>query len=100
MHAVKVEYCVRDDFIDENTANIRRVMAALRDAPIDGLKYAAFTRGDGSFIHLNIARDDEALAKLTGMDEFKAFQAALGASQPVAPPTPEGLQLVAAGFDI
>ena len=99
MKSVKVTYTVRPEFVEENKANIRAVMAALEANPIDGVSYAAFTLDDGNtFVHVNIARDDEALSQLTGMSEFQAFQAALRASDPIAPPSPEPMQLVGANF--
>ena len=101
MNAVKVEYKVRPEFVDQNKANIRRVMAALRSNPIEGLKYVAFIRDDDqTFIHLNITKDETTLAEFTEMAEFKAFQKELRESDPVSPPSPEKLNLVDAGFEI
>ncbi len=101
MNAVKVEYTVRPEFVDQNKANIRRVMGALRSSPIEGLKYVAFTRDDDqTFVHLNISKDEATLAKFTDMAEFKAFQKALRESEPISPPSPEHLSVVDAGFEI
>ena len=101
MKAVKVQYTVRPDYAEQNKANIAKVMAALREKPIEGLKYAAFTKEDGqTFVHLNIAKDEGALAQFGQMAEFKAFQAALKESGPLNPPASEALSLVAAGFEI
>ncbi|MGI9423191.1 MAG: hypothetical protein ACR2PA_08355 [Hyphomicrobiaceae bacterium] len=99
MKSVKVTYTVRPEFVEENKANIRAVMDALKANPIDGVSYAAFMLDDGAtFVHINLARDDEALSELTGMEAFKAFQSALRGSDPVAPPSPEAMQLVGANF--
>ena len=101
MKAVKVQYTVRPDYAEQNKANIAKVMAALREKPIEGLKYAAFTKEDGqTFVHLNIAKDEGALAQFGQMAEFKAFQAALKESGPLNPPASEALSLVAAVFEI
>jgi len=100
MRAVKVEYTVRPEFAGQNAANIRRVMDALRASPIDGMRYMAFTAEDGhSFVHINVATDDETLIKVAELPEFKEFQAALKASDPLSPPSPTKLDLVGAGFD-
>ena len=99
MKSVKVTYTVQPEFVEENKANIRAVMDALNANPIDGVSYAAFTIDDGNtFVHINIARDDEALGQLTGMAEFTAFQTALRGSNPVVPPSPEPMQLVGSNF--
>ncbi len=101
MKAVEVQYTVQQNFVEENKANIGKVMDALRSHPIEGLKYAAFTLADDqTFVHLNIAKDEETLARFTKMDEFKAFQKALKESQPISPPSVKTLVLVGAGFEI
>ena len=101
MPAVQVRYTVREEFAAENKANITAVMDALKARPIEGLNYAAYVLEDGqTFVHMNLSRDQETLDRFTAMEEFKAFQAALGASNPISPPKPEPMTLVAAGFDV
>jgi len=66
MKSVKVEYRVRPEFAEENATNIRRVMDALRERPIEGLKYIAFVLADGeTFVHLTVAKDEVILSKFT-----------------------------------
>jgi quinol monooxygenase YgiN len=90
MQAVMVQYKVRPDFVEENKANISKIMVALRENAIKGLKYVTFTKEDGqTFVHLNIAKDEEALAQFSEMAEFKAFQAALRENRPLKPPSPK-----------
>ena len=101
MKSVKVEYRVRPEFAEENTANIRKVMDALRQRPIEGLTYIAFALEDGeTFVHVNVARDEATLSKFTGTQEFKDFQSALKESDPVSPPAPQTLELVGASIEL
>ena len=101
VEVAKVRYTVRPEFVEQNKANIRRVMDALKTKPIPGIKYASFTADDGrTFIHINIMKSDEAKAKFLAMPEFKEFQDALKDSKPEDPPSAEGLELVAAGYEI
>lgn len=101
MKAIKVQYMVRAEFVEENMANIRNIMDALRRNPIRGLKYSAFTLKDNqTFVHINIFKDDETLEKFTSLGEFKEFLSALKNSKPASPPKPENMNFVGAGFEI
>ncbi len=101
MKTVKVQYTVKPEFVEENEANILRVMEALRSNPIEGMRYASFTLDDGqTFVHINMTADQETLSKLNDLNEFQYFQAALKASGPVSPPKSENLNLVAACFEL
>ena len=101
MQAVKVQYTVKPEFVDENKANIRKVMAAIRENPIPGMLYASFVLDDGqTFVHINMAVDQETLGKIGDLTEFGEFRAALQASEPLSPPASENLSLVSAGFDL
>jgi quinol monooxygenase YgiN len=102
MKAVKVEYTVKPKYVDQNKANIAKVMAAIKSNPIEGLYYSSFTDKDNpnTFIHINMAKDDETMSKLNGVEEFTAFRIALKGSQPISPPKQTTLNLVAAGFDM
>ena len=84
MKAVKVQYTVKSDFVDQNKANIRKVIEALRSKPIHGMLYCSL--------------DEETLSKISDVKEFGELRAALEASGPVSPPTSENLNLVDAGF--
>lgn len=101
MRAVRVQYTVKPEYAEQNKANVERVMEALRRNPIEGMRYTAFTFDDGqTFVHFNMAPDQETLSRLTDVPEFKEFRAALKASDPISPPTAEDLNLVAAGYDV
>lgn len=102
MKAVKVEYTVKPEYVEQNKANIRRVMEALKDNPIDGMQYSTYTDAEhpNSFIHINMCRDEATMAKLQDLQEFNAFRMALKASQPLSPPKQTTLSLVGAGFEL
>jgi quinol monooxygenase YgiN len=100
MKAVKVQYTVKPEFIEQNKRNIEKVMAKLRENPIDGMLYSSFTdeTDPSTFIHINIARDASAFSKLNELGEFNAFRVALKESGPVSPPKQSNLNPVDAGF--
>ena len=55
MKAVKVEYTVKPEYIEQNKANIRKVMKRLKEDPIDGMLYSTYTLEDErTFIHINV----------------------------------------------
>ncbi|MEP4091565.1 hypothetical protein [Reichenbachiella sp.] len=102
MKAVKVQYTVKPEYVEENKENIRKVMDALKSNPIDGMQYSSYTDEDnpGTFIHINMAKDGDTMAKLTDVPEFTTFRMALKASEPVAPPKSTNLSLVGAAFEL
>ena len=101
MKAVKVQYTVKPEYVDQNKANIQKVMEAIKANPIEGMHYASFTLEDGqTFVHINMAKDGETMSKLSKVPEFKAFREALKASGPLSPPKSDALDLVGAGFDL
>jgi len=101
MKAFQVTYQVREEYIEENKANIRKVMSKLRAEPNEGMMYSTYTTGDGSnFVHINIAKNQEAIDALNQQEEFTAFRIALKASSPIVPPSSIDLNLVDAGFEL
>ncbi len=102
MKAVKVKYTVQEDYVEENKKNIQKVMDALRANPIEGMLYSSYTdhENPNTFIHINIAKDSETMAKLNNVPEFTAFRTALKASNPISPPKQTSLDNVASAFDI
>ncbi|MGI9542368.1 MAG: hypothetical protein ACR2MX_03860 [Cyclobacteriaceae bacterium] len=101
MKAVQVQYTVKPEYAEQNKANIRKVMEAIKANPIEGMHYASFTLEDGqTFVHINMAKDGETLSKLSNVPEFNEFRAALKASQPLSPPKSIDLNLVGAGFEL
>lgn len=101
MKAVKVQYTVKPEYVESNKANIQKVMTHLKAHPISGMQYASFLLDDGqTFVHINMAEDQETLNKLQEVEAFNEFRSALKASEPISPPTSESLNLVAAGFEL
>ena len=102
MKAVKVQYTVKTEYVDENKKNIKKVMDVLNANPIKGMQYSSYTDDENpnTFIHINMAKDDETMSKLNDIKEFADFRMALKASQPVSPPKQTTLILVAAGFNL
>lgn len=101
MKAVKVQYTVKPEFVEQNKANIRRVMEAIRSQPVPGMHYASFTLDDGqTFVHINMAKDGDTMSKLNDFPEFGEFRKALKESGPLSPPKADDLTLVGAGFEL
>lgn len=101
MKAVQVQYTVKPEYVEQNKANINRVMAVLKENPIEGMQYASFLQEDGqTFVHINMCRDEATMARLNSVSEFQDFQKALKASQPIVSPKATQLNLVGAGFKL
>ena len=76
-------------------------MDRLKKDGIDGMLYSSYTIDDrNTFVHINIARDAECMAKLNDIEEFNAFRKALKDSDPVSSPKLTDLDPVGAGFEI
>ncbi len=100
MKTVIVRYRTSAAFAPTNRANIEAVMEAHRAAAHPGVRYAAFTEGDGcSFVHIGMYADQAAQDAATSLPEFAAFQAALRASKPERRPEATWLNLVGAGYE-
>ena len=101
MKAVQVRYTVKPEYVEQNKANIRKVMAKLKAEPVEGMQYSTYILEDGqTFVHINMAKDDETMSKLGNLQEFKDFRMGLKASEPISPPRQTKLHLVAAGFEL
>jgi len=101
MKAVRVKYTVKSEYIEQNKANIKAVMDALRANPIEGMHYSTHQLDDSNtFIHINMAKDAETMAKLNDIEAFKNFRMGLKASDPVSPPESQNLHLVDSNWDL
>lgn len=95
MMALSVNYTVQPGYVATNQKNIAALMDSLHAHPIEGLWHKAFLLDDGqSFMHLNIAKDQETLDKLSEVEAYREFRAQLGASEPVAHPKLKNLSPV------
>ena len=101
MNAVKVQYTVKEEYVETNQANIRRVMADLKKLNQPDIKYSAFLLDDGrSFVHFVMRVDDEAQKTLSELPSFQEFQRQLRESEPEVAPKAENLTLVGTSWDI
>ena len=101
MNAVRVQYKVKEEYVETNKANIRQVMADLREINNPDITYSAFLLDDGkTFVHLVLRVDDAAQKTLSDLPSFQEFQRQLKESGPEVPPQAENLTLVDSSFDI
>ena len=101
MKAVRVQYTVKPEFVDQNIVNIKAVMDSLKSNPIEGMFYSTYQLPDGnSFMHVNVARDGDTMNKLNDVEAFKKFRMALKGSGPVSPPNAESLDFVGANWEM
>lgn len=99
MKAIKVQYTVKPEYVDQNKANIKKVMDKLKENPIEGMQYSSFTLEDSqTFVHINMAKDGETMSKLNDLQEFNDFRKALKESGLIKAPESTTLELVEAGF--
>jgi hypothetical protein len=99
MKAVKVEYQVKPEFIEQNKANIQKVMNAMRSKKINNMLYSSYYLGDGKFMHHNITTASD-FSELTNVAEFKEFQQALKDSNPIIKPASSDLEVVGLSKDV
>ena len=101
MKAVRVQYTVQPEYVEQNKANIQRVMDALKTNPIEGMYYSTYNvdGDDQTFVHINMAKDGATINRLNEVEEFQVFRQALKASEPISPPDRTDMNLVAAGFE-
>ncbi len=102
MEAVKVQYTIKPEYLEQNKSNIRNVMNALKANPIDGMLYSSYTLADdpNTFVHINICKDGETLSKINDLEAFQTFRSGLKASGPVSPPKASKLNLVGSAFEL
>lgn len=101
MKSVKVTYQVKPKFIEQNKKNIQAVMNYLKDNPIEGMYYSTYQLDDeGSFMHINFARDEETMNKLNDVNAFVEFRMQLKASEPIESPKSQNIEFVGAGWKI
>ena len=87
MKTVRVQYTVQQASVEQKKKNIQAVMDALKENPIEGMYYSSYQLADGnSFMHVNMAKDDETMSKLNDVEAFTSFRTQLKASKPTSPP--------------
>ena len=101
MNAVKVQYTVKDEYVEINKKNIVQVMRALKEINSPDIKYSAFLLDDGkTFVHFVMRANEEAGNILSNLEAFKDFQQQLRNSEPESPPQAENLTWVGISWDI
>lgn len=101
MNAVKVQYTVKESYVETNKANIQKVMADLRESNPPDIKYMAFLLDDGkSFVHFVMRENDEAQKTISELPAFQEFQRQLKESGPEAPPNAVELTFVGSSADV
>jgi hypothetical protein len=101
MKAVKVQYTVKEDYVETNKRNIEQVMSELRTLNNPGIKYSSFLLDDGkTFVHFGMYTNEETMSIVSNLDSFKKFRQQLKESQPEVPPKAEDLNLVASAYEI
>ncbi len=101
MNAVKVQYTVKEDYVETNKANIQQVMADLKALNDPAVKYAAFLLDDGkSFVHFVMRENDEAQKTISELPSFQEFQRQLRESGPEVPPQAENLTAVGSSWAV
>jgi hypothetical protein len=101
MNGVKVQYTVKEEYVETNKANIRQVMVDLRETNNTDIQYSAWLLDDGvTFVHLVMRANDEAQKTVNELPSFQEFQRQLKASGPVAPPNAENLTYVGSSWEI
>jgi hypothetical protein len=101
MNGVKVQYTVKEEYVETNKANIRQIMTDLREINNPDIQYSAFLLDDGvTFVHLVLRVNDEAQKTVSELPSFQQFQRQLKESGPEAPPNAENLTLVGSSWEI
>ncbi len=100
MKTVKVEYTVKESYVETNKANIGAVMAELRSLGDVGVKYSVFLKEDGrTFMHMATTRDEEARKVISSLESFKRFREQLQAGAETNP-AQQDLVIVDSSFDL
>lgn len=101
MNGVKVQYTVKQAYVETNKANIRLVMADLRKINSPDIQYSAWLLEDGkTFVHFVIRANDEAQKTVSELPSFQEFQRQLKESGPEAPPQAQNLGPVGSSWEI
>ncbi len=101
MKIVKVTYTTKPEYVEQNQANIKNVMAELQKINNPGINYNCCLSPDGkSFTHTAFFNSEEAEKVLLTLPVFISFQQQLKASGPETPPKQELLSLVGSSKDL
>jgi hypothetical protein len=99
MNVIKVEYTVREDYVETNKGNIAAVMKELRSLNAPVKYFVSIKENARTFVHIAISRDEESGNIIPNLDSFKKFKEQLS-SGVESPPVSENLKIVNSSFDI
>jgi hypothetical protein len=95
MIITRVQYTVRQEYVEQNKANIRRVIAAVSALAHPDISYSVFIEEDGkTFVHLPVFANEVAQKEFSQLESFTTFRSELKASQPEVPPLTTKLSLI------
>ena len=100
MKITRVQYTVKDEYVETNKKNIAQVMSDVRQLANPGIKYSSYQLEDQkTFMHFAIFPDEETSQILSNLESFNKFRSELKESQPESPPKAESLSMVGSTFD-
>jgi heme-degrading monooxygenase HmoA len=101
MKIVKVTYTVKQDFAEQNSANIRNMMQDLQAAAHPGIRYDVTLAQDGkTFVHTAFFDSEEDQQKLFATPSFRHFQEEMKQSGPEVPPKQEIMTFVGSSYPL
>ena len=101
MNGVRVQYTVKEEYVETNKANIQQIMADLREINNTDIQYSAWLMDDGkTFVHLVMRANQEAQKTVSELPSFQEFQRQLKESGLEAPPNAEDLTFVGSSWEI
>jgi hypothetical protein len=101
MKIVKVTYTAKQEYVEHNQANIKKVMSDLKGIGNPGINYNSCLGADGrSFTHTAFFKADEDEKVLIGLPSFIQFQTELKAGGLETPPKQELLTLVGSSVEM
>ena len=100
MKTIRVQYTIKEEFAEQNKANIRAVMEELRGIGSTDTKYSSYVHEDGkTFMHVVQYKDGANESLPANLESFKHFQKELKENIEV-PPKADTFGLVDASFEL
>ena len=92
MAIVKIEYTVKDEYIEQNIKNIKAVIQELRELNNPNVSYSAYNDG-GTFIHIAQSTEGSPADVIGNLPAFKTFREMMK-DHLITPPKQTNLTLV------
>jgi quinol monooxygenase YgiN len=73
MKQMLINYIVKPEKADENTALIKQVFAQLREAQIKGVKYSVYKMSENVFVHVAQFEHEAAHQQFISLESFRTF---------------------------